>query len=99
MAQRFFKKFCNVCVYFFLIEIWLIYNAVLVFDIQQSDLAIHIYVCVCIYIYIYGLPWLLCGKESACNAGVMCLIPRSGRSPGGGMATHSYILARKIPRT
>ena len=57
MAQRFFKKFCNVCVYFFLIEIWLIYNAVLVFDIQQSDLAIHIYVCVCIYIYIYmGFP-------------------------------------------
>ena len=24
------------------------------------------------------------GKESACNAGDRCLIPRLGRSPGGG---------------
>ena len=24
------------------------------------------------------------GKESTCNAGDPCLIPRSGRSPGGG---------------
>ena len=34
-----------------------------------------------------GLPWWLSGKESACNAGgagAMGLIPRSGRSPGGG---------------
>ena len=35
-------------------------------------------------------------KESACNAGNMGdtgLIPGSGRSPGGGHATHSSILA------
>ena len=42
-------------------------------------------------------------KESACNvgnAGDAGLIPRSGRSPGGGdMATHSSILVRKIPQT
>ena len=31
-----------------------------------------------------GLPWWLSGKESACNAGDPDLIPRSGRSPGGG---------------
>ena len=30
-----------------------------------------------------GLPWWLNGKESA-NAGGAGLIPRSGRSPGGG---------------
>ena len=39
------------------------------------------------------------GKESACNAGDLGLIPESGRSPGEGMATHSNILAWRIPRT
>ena len=37
------------------------------------------------------------GKESACNVGVPGLIPRSGRSPEKGMATHSSILAWRIP--
>ena len=31
-----------------------------------------------------GLPWWLGGKESACNAGDVGLIPGSGRSPGEG---------------
>ena len=31
-----------------------------------------------------GLPWWLSGKESACNAGDVSLIPGSGRSPGEG---------------
>ena len=31
-----------------------------------------------------GLPKWLSGKESACNAGDVGLIPRSGRSPGEG---------------
>ena len=31
-----------------------------------------------------GLPRWLSGKESACNAGDMGLIPGSGRSPGEG---------------
>ena len=31
-----------------------------------------------------GLPRWLSGKESACNAGDMGLIPDSGRSPKGG---------------
>ena len=41
-------------------------------------------------------------KESACNAGDIkdvALIPGSGRSPGGGPATHSSILAWRIPWT
>ena len=36
------------------------------------------------------------GKESACNAGDLGLIAGLGRSPGGGMATHSSILAWRI---
>jgi len=35
------------------------------------------------------------GKESACNAGDLGLIPGSGRSPGEGNATHSSILVLK----
>ena len=36
------------------------------------------------------------GKESACNVGDPSLIPRSGRSPGKKMSTHSSI-AWRIP--
>ena len=39
------------------------------------------------------------GKESAYTAGDPGLIPGSGRSPGGGMATHSSILAWRVPWT
>ena len=43
---------------------------------------------VLIFLFIYlampGLPWWLSGKESACNAGDLGLIPGLGRSPGGG---------------
>ena len=39
------------------------------------------------------------GTESACNAGDAGLLPESGRSPGGGMATHSSILVWRIPWT
>ena len=37
-------------------------------------------------------------KASACNAGDLGSIPGSGRSPGGGHATHSTILAWRIPK-
>ena len=39
------------------------------------------------------------GKESACNAGDLSLTPGLGRSPGGGMATHSRFLPRESPWT
>ena len=46
------------------------------------------YVCVCVYIYIYMtnvcFPGGSDGKESACNAGNLGLIPGSGRSPREG---------------
>ena len=38
-------------------------------------------------------------KEFACSAGDPGLIPGVGRSPGEGMATHSSILAWRIPWT
>ena len=44
-----------------------------------------------------GFPRGSDGKESACDAGVLGLIPRSGRVPEKGMATHSSILAWRIP--
>ena len=49
------------------------------------------------------LPWALsvpCGldsQESTCNVGDPGLIPRSGKSPGEDMATHSSVLAWKTP--
>ena len=40
-----------------------------------------------------GLPSGSDGKESACNAGELGLVPGSGRSPGEGNAIHPSILA------
>ena len=48
-------------------------------------------------VYKTGFPGGSDGKESACNAGHVGLIPESGRSPGEGMVTHSSILAWRIP--
>ena len=39
------------------------------------------------------------GEESTCNAGDLGSIPGLGRSPRGQHATHSSILACRIPRT
>ena len=44
-----------------------------------------------------GFPYSSVGKESACNVGDLGSIPESGRSPGKEMATHSGILAWRIP--
>ena len=45
-----------------------------------------------------GFPCGSAAKESTCNAD-LGLIPGLGRSPGEGKATHSSILARRIPWT
>ena len=51
-----------------------------------------------IYIYIYmDFPGDSEGKESACNAGDLNLIPGSGSSLEKGMGPYSCILAWKIP--
>ena len=49
--------------------------------------------------HILGFPDSLGGKESACNVGDLGLIPGLGRSVKKGMATHSSILAWRIPWT
>ena len=46
-----------------------------------------------------GLPYSSDGKESACNAEDPGSIPGLGTSPGEEMATHSSILAWRIPWT
>ena len=43
------------------------------------------------YMYL-GFPWWL-SKKSACNSGDPDSIPRSGRFPGEGKATHSSIMS------
>ena len=42
-----------------------------------------------------GFPGGADSKEYACNTGDLGLIPGKGRSPGGGMATHSSILSER----
>ena len=44
-----------------------------------------------------GFPDSSVDKESACNAGDLGVIPGLGRSPEKGKATHSSILAWRIP--
>ena len=44
-----------------------------------------------------GFPGGSDSKESVCNAGDLGLIPGLGTSLGGGMATHSSVLAWRIP--
>ena len=48
----------------------------------------------------FRLPWFLSGKESACNAGDVSLIPRSGRSPreGNGEALEYSCLENPMDR-
>ena len=52
-----------------------------------------------VYMSILGFPAGSAGKESPCDAedaGDSGSIPGLGRCPGGGVATHSSILAWKI---
>ena len=44
-----------------------------------------------------GFPGSSAGKESTCNVGDLGLIPGLGRFPEEGEATHSSILAWRIP--
>ena len=51
------------------------------------------------YVLYSYLPGGSDGKESACNEGHQSLIPGLGRPLEEGMATHSSILAWRIPWT
>ena len=48
-------------------------------------MCVCVYIYICIYIYVnIGFPGGSDGKESACNARDLALIPGLGRSPEGG---------------
>ena len=51
------------------------------------------------YTFRQGFPGGGLVRNPPANAGAVGLIPGSGRSSGEGMATHTSILAWKIPRT
>ena len=51
------------------------------------------------FIFFLGFPCGSTGKESACKAGDLDLIPGLGRSLEKGMAAHSSIIAWGIPWT
>jgi len=51
-----------------------------------------------LFVIKWGSPGASVRKESTCNAGDLNAIPGLGRSPGEGMATHSRILAWRIPK-
>ena len=62
----------------------------------------HLGVFFFLYMYIYahihtGFPSDSDGKESVCNAGIVGLVPGLERSLEEVMATHSSILASRIP--
>ena len=65
---------------------------------RLSTFHFHFQVEMRVYTYM-GFPGGSDGKDSACNARDWGLIPGSGRSPGEGNATHSSILAWRIPWT
>ena len=52
-----------------------------------------LYICVCVCVFAGDSD----GKEHACNEGDMGSIPGSGKSLEKEMATHSRILAWRIP--
>ena len=59
----------------------------------------HMCICVCVYRYIHDFPGGSDGKGSTCNTGDLGLISGLRRSLEKGMATHSSILAWRIPFT
>ena len=62
-------------------------------------LAIYQLMDIWVIFIILGFPCGSAGKESACNVGDLGSIPGLGRSTGEGKATHSSILAWRIPWT
>ena len=83
---------------------WTTYMVVVLYIVYICIIYFNICMCVHTYAHLYGLPHthtgLPCdsdGKESSCNVGNLGSIPGSGRPLEEGMATHSSILAWRIP--
>ena len=60
---------------------------------KRLHLNLCVCVCVCVCVFNRGFSGGSDGKESACNARDLDLIPGSGRHPGEGKATHASITA------
>ena len=82
------------------ISVWFkfLYNLVfvrtmLLHDLERQFKKQQLY----ILYYAKGFPGSSVGKESACSAGDLGLIPGLGRFPGEGNGTHSSTLAWRIP--
>ena len=59
----------------------------------------HIYTIIHSVVKYMGFPNASAGKKSTCNVGDLGSIPGLGRSPEKGTATHSSILAWRMPWT
>ena len=82
------------------ISVWFkfLYNLVfvrtmLLHDLERQFKKQQLY----ILYYAKDFPGSSVGKESACSAGDLVLIPGLGRFPGEGNGTHSSTLAWRIP--
>ena len=82
------------------ISVWFkfLYNLVfvrtmLLHDLERQFKKQQLY----ILYYAKSFPGSSVGKESACSAGDLGLIPGLGRFPGEGNGTHSSTLAWRIP--
>ena len=67
-----------------------------ILTIHRQYLACFCGIRVALWNEVWGFPDSSVGKESACNAGDLGLIPGSGRS-GEGKASHSSVLTWRIP--
>ena len=107
--KHWFGKICFTAAFFTIVKTWQQARCPSVDEwIKTKKLYTHTHTHTHIYIHTYiyntyifllfsGFPGGSDGKESACNAGDLGSIPGSERSLEKGTATHSSILAWKIP--
>ena len=74
-------------------ETWILLKYMLLGEKSQAEKETILYDST----YVMGFLGISVSKESACSAGDTGLIPGSRRTPGEGYATHSSILAWRIP--
>ena len=84
---------------FFLFRLWIIRYAFLSPTGKNLCLPLRQIMPLCPFKMLLRASLWFSGEESACSAGDVGSIPGSGRFLGKGMATHSSILAWRIPWT
>ena len=68
-----FEVICSILVFKFFIEVWLIYNIVLISAVQKSNSVICIYQCICHFFFHYGLSQNTEYSSMCCPIGPCCL--------------------------